>query len=157
MVKLFNTSSNFQLRVLKSSPSSNLDSLKYENKHHQDRDYLNYQPVLVNADVDLDSYKIEILSNISKIETFYLKSLVPKLQNYLQFLLQNKNVDIKTHLNLAKELKQILLNLTDFCLNKIYYSSPENQFGEPNSFRQKYMRELYIVDLLVDIVKQEVP
>lgn len=53
--------------------------------------------------------------------------------------------------------KRVLKSLESFCLNKIHFSSPENRFQSENHFRQKYMRELYILDLLVEILKLEIP
>lgn len=50
----------------------------------------------------------------------------------------------------------LLSTLSDFCLNKIVFTNPENKFGEPNFYRQRALREMYIIDFLIDTLKLEV-
>jgi hypothetical protein len=93
------------------------------------------------------------------METLYLKNIVPKIRGYLKFLeLERvKPVSFQRKCEATTFFIQVLKSLEEFCLNKIYFSNPENNYGHPNPFRQKYMRELYILDLMVEILKIELP
>jgi hypothetical protein len=56
------------------------------------------------------------------------------------------------------EALEIVVNeLMEFCTNRCLFSSPDIQYGSYNKFRQKSVRENYIIHVIIEILKLQLP
>jgi hypothetical protein len=56
------------------------------------------------------------------------------------------------------EALEIVVNeLMQFCTNRCLFSSPDVQYGSYNKFRQKSVRENYIIHVIIEILKLQLP
>lgn len=169
LVKLFALSGDLQIKATEyGSTLENKGSIASRNrrlstsvfsKSSISRRLGNYQPCISTEDLDYECFRIFDPLRISIMESFFLKNIIPKIQEYKQVLEEEiyKPIDYSKKHKAKAQFDYVLKALEEFCLNKLYFSSPENRYGEPNFYRQKYMRENYIIDFLVDILVAEIP
>ena len=53
-----------------------------------------------------------------------------------------------------KEAQECIVQLEQFCTNRLLNTSPDQKYGEINTFRQKVLREQYFIEVLTDILRK---
>lgn len=129
-----------------------------ENKHKFQNDYY------MNLDkmtTDLDCFNLYKPESNYIIEMNFLMQIYPILVKILDTLSKEKDKKLKYRLR-KYETESVVLGiiideLTVFTQNKSLFSTPDVEWGQTNKFRQKSIRELYILSALMEIVKLQLP